>query len=67
MTEEEIQEFWRWVRYYAGLDQRTGQSMMNALAAVAMPLYDDITGTKYDIFHRTDSQDIYRFREYLGI
>lgn len=68
MTDAEVKEFWRLARANM-LDrgQRTGQAYMNALREVAPVLYDDITTTPRDIFYRDTSEDIYRFRDYLGI
>lgn len=68
MTEQEVQEFWTQVNLYHNRNgQRLGQSMMNALNEVAPELYADISGTQYDIFYKDTSQDIFRFRDYLGI
>lgn len=69
MLEDEIKKFWYYVKEAETVfpDWRRGQAMMNALRVVAPPLYADISGTKYDVFYRDSSQDIYRFREYLGI
>lgn len=69
MTDEEIQQFWEYVRQARTTypEWRLGQTFMNALRELFPVLYVDITGTKYDVFYRNTSQDIYRFREYLGV
>lgn len=69
MTPEEVQKFWEAFQFYysENTNLRKGQSMMLALREVSVELYADISGTKYDIFYTDTSQDIYRFRDYLGI
>ena len=67
MNEIETAAFWVAYNEMRDSEQRVGQAMMNALRYVAPELYSEITGSKYDIFYRDTSQDIYRFREYLGI
>jgi hypothetical protein len=69
MTPEEISQFWEeFHRHYQNGhgEQRKGQAMMNALR-IFPELYDMVTGTKYDIFYVDTSEDIYRFREYIGV
>lgn len=69
MTDEEIREFWEYVREARSKfpEWRLGQTYMNALRELYPELYFDVSQTKYDVFYRDTSQDIYRFREYLGL